>query len=120
MRKVGRKVTGGRYVKPKKKKLSGRQNQARITKLGKKRTKVLKIRGGSKKLVSLLEDTANVMNKGKAKKSIIKNVVETPSNTFLARQNVLVKGSIIETELGKARITNRPSQEGNVQAVIIE
>ncbi|PIN94767.1 30S ribosomal protein S8e, partial [Candidatus Pacearchaeota archaeon CG10_big_fil_rev_8_21_14_0_10_30_48] len=27
---------------------------------------------------------------------------------------------IIETEKGKARITNRPSQEGNVQGVLIE
>jgi small subunit ribosomal protein S8e len=59
------------------------------------------------------------MAKGKSKKVSIKNVLETPANTFLARQNILIKGAIIETELGKAKITNRPSQEGNVQAILI-
>ncbi len=73
----------------------------------------------TKKLVSFSNNIANVMAKGKSKKSAIKNVLETPSNTFLARQNILVKGAIIETELGKAKITNRPSQEGNVQAELL-
>jgi len=116
----GRKATGGRYKKPKKRKLTGRQNQARIVKLGEKKTKILRGRGSTKKLVSFSGNVANVISKGKAKQSKIKTVLETPSNTFLARQNVLVKGAIIETELGKARITNRPSQEGNIQAVLIE
>jgi small subunit ribosomal protein S8e len=118
--KAGRKASGGKYKRPKKKKLTGRQSQTRIVRIGERKTKLIKGRGSTTKLVSFLGNMANVIIKGKAKKSAIKNVLETPSNTFLARQNVLVKGSIIETELGKARITNRPSQEGNIQAVIIE
>jgi len=117
--KTGRKTSGGRYKKPKKRKLTGRQSQTRIVKIGERKTKLVKTRGGNKKRVSFLDNVANVMTKGKAKKSIIKNVLETPSNTFLARQNILVKGAIIETELGKARITNRPSQEGIVQAKLL-
>ena len=67
-------------------------------------------------------DIANVLDKksGKIKQAKIKNVIETPSNRFLARQNVLVKGAIIDTELGKARVTNRPSQEGSVNAILLE
>ncbi len=118
--KSGRKVSGGRYKKPKKRKLTGRQNQTRVVKIGNTKTKLLKGRGRTTKLVSFLNNVANVMVKGKGKKSAIKNVLETPSNIFLARQNILVKGAIIETELGKAKITNRPSQEGNVQAKLIE
>ncbi len=120
--KAGRKLTGAKYKRPKKRKLTGRQSQARVVKLGDERTKLLKTRGGAKKLVSLTQKMANITSKTKksSKKLEIKNVLETPSNRFLARQNILVKGAIIETELGKARITNRPSQEGNVQAVIIE
>jgi len=118
--KSGRKISGGRYKKPKKRKLTGRQGQTRIVKIGDKKTKLLKGRGNTTKLVSFLDNIANVIVKGKAKKSAIKNVLETPSNVFLARQNILVKGAIIETELGKAKITNRPSQEGNVQAKLIE
>ena len=117
--KAGRKISGGRYKKPKKKKLTGRQSQTRIVKIGEKKTKLLAGRGKTKKLVSFSNNIANVMAKGKSKKSAIKNVLETPSNTFLARQNILVKGAIIETELGKAKITNRPSQEGNVQAELL-
>ncbi|MDH3353304.1 MAG: 30S ribosomal protein S8e [Nanoarchaeota archaeon] len=118
--KQGRKISGGRYKKPKKKKLTGRPGQARIVKIGERKTKLLKGRGGTTKLVSFLNNVANVVIKGKSKKTTIKNVLETPSNAFLARQNILVKGSVIETELGKAKITNRPSQEGNVQAVIVD
>ncbi len=118
--KQGRKASGGRYKKPTKKKLTGRQGQTRIVKIGDTKTKLLKGRGKTQKLVSFLNNIANVIAKGKAKKAKIKNVIETPSNVFLARQNILVKGAIIETELGKAKITNRPSQEGNIQAKLIE
>ena len=117
--KAGRKTSGGRYKKPKKRKLTGRHGQTRIVKIGDKKTKLLKTRGGSKKLTSFFSNTANIITKKKGKNTKIKNVIETPSNTFLARQNILVKGAIIETELGKAKITNRPSQEGNIQAVLI-
>ena len=118
--KAGRKTSGARYKKPKKKKLTGRQGQTRIVKIGERKTKLINGRGKTTKLVSFLENIANVVKNGKAKKSTIKNVLETPSNTFLARQNILIKGAIIETELGKARITNRPSQEGSIQAVLVE
>ena len=118
--KSGRKASGARYKKPKKKKLTGRQGQTRIVKIGDTKTKLLKGRGKTTKLASFLNNVANVIVKGKGKKTAIKNVLETPSNVFLARQNILVKSAIIETELGKAKITNRPSQEGNVQAKLIE
>ena len=117
----GRKISGGRYHKSRKKRLHELDRQIRIVKLGKEKKKEIKSRGGCKRTVLLSSETANIIDKnGKAKHGKIKNVLETPSNKFLARQNVLVKGAIIETDLGKARIKNRPSQEGNVQAVLIE
>ncbi len=118
--KKGRKITGGKYKASRKKKFFEKQGQPRIVKLGEKRTKNLRTRGSKKKLVSLSQETANITNKGKSKKAKIKNVIETPANRFLARQNILIKGAIIETEIGKAKITNRPSQEGIVQAILIE
>jgi len=117
--KKGKKSSGGRYKKSRKKKLYELGRQTRVVKLGEKKTKVIRGRGGDKKIVSLSQKEVNVMVKGKAKKTLIKTVVETPSNRFLARQNILVKGAIIETGLGRARITNRPSQEGIVQAEIL-
>ena len=117
--KAGRKASGARYKKPKKKKLTGRPGQTRIVKLAELKRKLFRGRGGNTKLTSFSNNVASVMVKGKAKKTAIKNVLETPSNSFLARQNILLKGAIIETDLGKAKITNRPSQEGNVQAILV-
>ena len=119
--KIGRKITGGRYKTPKKKKLTGRRSQTRIVRLAEKKTKMIRGRGGNKKLVSLSANTINVVIPGKKTvKSKIKNVIETPSNMFLARQNILVKGAIVETDLGRCKITNRPSQEGIVQGILLE
>jgi len=91
----------------------------RVVKLSGKKTKLIKIQGGRKKLVSLQQNEANIIDNGKSKKAKIKTVLETPANRFLARQNILIKGAVIETELGKARITNRPSQEGIVQGELL-
>jgi len=118
--KAGRKATGGKLKRPKKRRQTGRLKESRVVKLGERKTKVLRGRGGREKLVALTDNSVNIIVDGKAKTALIKNVVATPSNTFLARQNVLVKGAIIETELGRAKITNRPSQEGFVQAVILK
>ncbi len=117
----GRKKSGGRYKKPKKRKSHSIAGQPRIVKLGATKKKILRVQGGNKKIVLFSAEIANITDKktGKCKKAKIKNVIETPSNRFLARQNILNKGAIIDTELGKAKITNRPSQEGNVQAILI-
>jgi len=117
----GRKISGGKYKKFKKKRLYEKKGQPRLVLLGEEKKRKIKIMGGKIKTVLLKADKANVMDTKthKAKVVAIKNVVDVPSNRFLARKNVLVKGAIIETELGKAKITNRPSQEGSVQAILI-
>ena len=120
--RTGRKISGGRYKKSRKKKKYELVRQPRIVKLGKEKRKKIRTRGGNEKMVLLSTDTANLINKKtkKAEKVKIKNVLETPSNVFLARQNILTKGAIIETEKGKAKITNRPGQEGSVQAELLD
>ena len=119
--KTGRRITGSKYKKARKKKLYEMPGQARIVKFGGERRKHLSIRSGIKKVVLFKASVINVVTKdGKAKKAEIKNVIETPSNKFLARQNILTKGTIVETELGKVRITNRPSQEGMVNGIVVE
>lgn len=119
--KTGRKISGGKYHKPRKRKLFEKKGQERKVFLGKEKRKALRIRGGHKKLILLSTDIANIIDKNKKSRKVkIKTVLETPSNKFLAKQNILTKGAIIETEAGKAKITNRPSQEGAVNAILIE
>lgn len=114
--KLGKKISGGRYRKKRKKKKYELPGQQRTVKLGKKKAKRIRVKGGYKKTVLLTSNFVNV----KGKKLEIKNVLETPSDRFLARQNILTRGTIVETEAGKVKITNRPSQEGVINGVLIE
>jgi small subunit ribosomal protein S8e len=117
--RLGIKITGGKYHARRKKRLHERQNQERIVVLGETKRKQIKVRGGHSKPVLLKANTANIRIGNKTVKAEIKNVEETPQNKFFSRENRLLKSAIIETTLGKARITNRPSQEGQVNAVLI-
>ena len=117
---TGRKLSGGKYHQKRKKKAYDMGGHIRKVKLAEKKTKIMRGMGGTLKTVSLAQNTMNVIKNGKGKVAKIKNVIETPSNRFLARQNILVKGAIVDTDLGKAKITNRPSQEGMVQGVLID
>ncbi len=116
----GRKLTGGRYQKQKKKKLHGMRGQRKVVRLGEEKRKKTRVRGGNEKTFLLKGQTASIKSNGKMIKATIKNVFETPSNRFLARQNIITKGSIVETDKGKVRITNRPTQEGMINGVLIE
>ncbi len=118
--KKGRKISGGRYKKQRKKKKDEIQGQKRIVKVGEERKKTIKTKGGNKKTFLLKGKIINIKIKDKIKKVEIKNVLETPSNRFLARQNILTKGTIVETELGKVKITNRPTQETMINGVFVE
>lgn len=78
--------------------------------------------GGGEKMNMLYTDIANVMDPktGRAKKAKIITVVQNPADMHFVRRNILTRGAIIDTELGKAKITSRPGQVGAVDAVLIE
>ncbi|MFI5412752.1 MAG: hypothetical protein ACHQX1_02580, partial [Candidatus Micrarchaeales archaeon] len=63
---------------------------------------------------------ANLLTKQGYKRVRIKGVTESKDNRNFARQNIITKGTIITTELGKAIVTNRPGREGSVNAKLIE
>ncbi|HIH52518.1 30S ribosomal protein S8e [Candidatus Pacearchaeota archaeon CG09_land_8_20_14_0_10_30_9] len=118
--KLGRKITGGKYIKQRKKKRFERAGQRKEVKLGEEKRKTVRTTGGAKKTFLLRGSTINVQSKDKKQQTKIKNVLETPSNRFLARQNIITKGTIVETELGKVKVTNRPTQEGNINGILLE
>ncbi len=115
--KKGKKISGGKYIKRRKKRKHELAGQKRIVKLGEEKRRIKRTRGGNKKVFMLNVKFVNIS--GQKKRVEIKNVLETPSNKFLARQNIITKGTIVETELGKVRITSRPTQEGSVNGVLI-
>ncbi len=63
---------------------------------------------------------ANVSdNFGKTTKVEILRVIKNPANVDYDRRGVITKGAIIETPLGTARVTSRPGQDGNVNAILV-
>ncbi len=116
--KKGKKVSGGKYIKRRKKKKIELAGQKRVVKIGEEKRKTKRVLGGNTKTYLLKGKFINI--KGKKQKEEITNVLETPSNRFLARQNILTKGTIVETNSGKVKITNRPTQEGVVNGILIQ
>jgi small subunit ribosomal protein S8e len=116
----GRKFTGALYHRNRKKRFGDIPSQENKTALGETKRKMVRRKGGHHSPILLKANSANVSDGKKTMKVTIKNVLETPQNKFLARQNRIMKGAIIETDKGKARITNRPSREGVVNATLLE
>ena len=116
-----RKPSGGRYHAWRKKRLYEKARLPALTRIGPRSIRILKGRGYTRKVRALQVDTANVYHPGEKTFKVVKilSVLENPANPNYVRRNILNKGAIIETEIGRARVTNRPSQEGFVNAVLI-
>ena len=118
-----RKITGGLYGKryARKKKISERVGYPKLTKFGERKLKKERVRGGNLKHCLLSVDFVNLYDPKTKKHSKVKilKVLENPANRHYARRNILTKGTIIETEKGRARIISRPGQEGSLNAVLI-
>jgi small subunit ribosomal protein S8e len=117
-----RKISGSRYRGYRKKRLFELGNLPRLTKLGEKKIKSMKIKFGKEKSVLLQTDIANVYDPKSKKytKTKIITIIENPANRHFVRRNIMTKGAIIKTEIGNAKITSRPGQESIVNAVLIE
>jgi len=113
----------GKLLKPFRKKRKYELGRDQVeTLIGERKIKKVRVRGGNYKIKVFRESFANVYvpSEGKVVKAEIKNVVENPAHVHYARRNVITKGAIIETSVGKARVTSRPNQDGVVNAVLIE
>ncbi|RLG70279.1 MAG: 30S ribosomal protein S8e [Methanobacteriota archaeon] len=118
-----RKKSGGRLRPHRKKRLYELGREPAETRVGEeKKVKRIRTRGGGEKLRLKVTPTANVTDRrtGRGRVVRILGVKHNPANIHYARQNIITRGAIIETEIGTARVTNRPGQEGVVNAVLIE
>ncbi len=117
-----RKPSGGLYRKHRKKRKYELGREQIETLIGERKAKKVRVRGGNYKIKLFMDKYANVYDPKQKKvvKVEIKSVAENPAHVHYARRNVITKGAIIITELGKAKVTNRPSQEGVINAVLIE
>lgn len=90
------------------------------TKLGEKNVvKSIRGRGGVNRAKLQHAAFANILTKSGYKKVKINSIVESKDNRNFARLTIITKGAIIDTELGKAVVTNRVGREGSVNAKLL-
>ncbi len=91
------------------------------TVIGSTKRKVIRTMGGNSKVVLLRAEYANVTipNERKTVKAKILHVKENIADPHFAQRGIITKGAIIETDLGICRVTSRPGQHGNVNAILL-
>ncbi len=95
--------------------------RARICKEGEKPlVKEFRTKGGGRKAAAEKVAFAQVSTASGVKKTKVLTVVQTQADPHFARENIIVKGAIIKTDLGEARVTSRPGQDGVVNAVLLK
>jgi len=120
--KSRRKYTGGRRIASKGKRKSELGREAAEPLLDETRRKNVDTLGGNRKVRLLRCNMANVTDpsNNSTRQVSIETVVENNSNKHYVRRNILSRGGIVRTEIGNARITSRPGQDGVVNAVLIK
>jgi small subunit ribosomal protein S8e len=116
-----RKSTGGKYHSLRKKRKSELGRHFGETRQGDTKRKLIRTRGGNRKVRLLQEKYANVTTPdGKTQKVEILDVVGNPADRNFARRKIMTSSAIIRTSLGDAKITSRPGQSGVINAVITD
>ena len=114
--------TGSRYKNARKKKQYELGSLPTLTKVGKQKVSVVRTLGGNTKRKLFSSDVANVLNSKTKKFDKVKvtGVKDNPANRNFSRRNIITCGTIIETDKGLAKVTNRPGQEGCINAIFVE
>ena len=115
-----RKRTGGRLKPFRNKKRYELGREPTETTVGEPRFRTIDARGNGEKVRALSTNVASVAVDGETRKADIEDVVDNPSNVNYVRRNIITKGAIIETSEGRARVTSRPGQNGQVDAVAVD
>ena len=114
--KTGRRI---RCSRGKRKFEIGREQH--LTTIGEPKMKDVRTKGDNKKTRALTANVVYVVDQktNKTTKTDITSVVENQANIHYIRRNIINKGAIIDTKLGKAKITSRPGQSGDINAVLL-
>ena len=118
----GRLITGGRLRKAHEKKKRELGRPPAETQIAEERKKAVRTHGGKTTIRLYRHNKVNVMNKstGKSTFADIQDVETNPASREYSRRRIITKGAILSTSVGKARVTNRPGNEGFINAVLVE
>lgn len=115
-----KKLTGGARKGNRSRRAYEKDGYAAETLLGAKESYQRRTRGGAIKTSLRFADFANITDAstGKTSKVKINRVLGNTANRDYERRGVISRGALIDTELGNAKVTSRPSQDGVVNAVL--
>jgi small subunit ribosomal protein S8e len=115
-------VTGGRYRPSRGKRRTEIGSAPTDTHIGEDRRKIVRTFGGNPRVRAMRAKYASVANRtsGEIRKVLIERVETNGANPNYVRRNLLTKGAVVRTEIGRARIVSRPGQDGVINAVLIE
>jgi small subunit ribosomal protein S8e len=116
-----RKLTGGRTKHFRTRRKYEKDGYAAETLLGAAEFYHRRMRGGTDKTSLKFADSVNVHDNstGKTQKAKITRVFENPANRDYERRGVITRGALLDTELGRAKVTSRPAQDGVINAVLV-
>jgi small subunit ribosomal protein S8e len=116
-----RKPSGGRYRPFRKKRKREISREQQFAFIGNPRRKLYRTKGGNRKVRVLKEQFANVLDPrtSTTKKAKIVTVKENSSNPHYVTRNIMTRGAVVQTEIGLAKITSRPGQDGIINAVLV-
>jgi small subunit ribosomal protein S8e len=117
-----RKPSGGRRKPHRGRRKYEKDGYPAETILGERLVVKKRVRGGDYKVVLRRDQYANVADPDgkKVVKAKILRVLSNPANRDYERRGVITKGAIIETEVGRAKVVSRPSQNGVINAVLVK
>ena len=115
-----KKRTGGRRRHLRKKRKHELSSAPTETRVDEPKLKVEDSQGGTVKYRAVATNVASVATDDGTVSATVSDVVENPSNPNYVRRNIITKGAIIETSEGRARVTSRPGQDGQVNAVLLD
>lgn len=111
---------GGRRRKFRDKKLSHMGGVFSATKVADKDDKVkIRTRGGNSRMKLKKALTVSVVTKEGSKKAKVSKVIESHNPEYV-RMNIITKGAVLETDLGKVRVTNRVGKDGIINGVLVQ
>ncbi|MFX1493636.1 MAG: 30S ribosomal protein S8e [Promethearchaeota archaeon] len=116
-----RKYTGKKYKYFRKKRKRELERPPIETRVGEEKKKKQRVMGGNQKLKLFSSLYMNVTdpNNNKTSKVRILRFDSNDASKDYNRRHILTKGAIVETELGKVKITSRPGQHGVLNGVLI-
>lgn len=116
-----RKKSGGKRGIPRKKRRYERGRDPLLPTVGEREITLKRVRGGNVKVAIKSDNMVNVADpvEKKVVRTQILSVKQNPANRDFERRGVITKGAIIETPLGLARVTSKPSKDGAVNAVLL-